>query len=958
MSSSPNHRNRASVLEALRHAASTFASHRALVLLLRSVKYFLAAFILLCLADAVAHFAANARLGLILFWGAGALILLAIGFGIACFARPKADEIARILEKRASQLGSKLTNILELHGQAEDKELAPLTRDLAHQAVTDATREIDTSEVRALAKTPFLKREFKRAGLVLGLFALLPLLLGEPGRRQMLRFLQPHGDHPPLSFTWLTISKPVDDTLQVVYGEDTRIEVTAKGHVPKELVLTAEPLDGSGPARKIPMSSRGDGIFITVLEDIEQPLRVTAITTNERSRSKHRQLSVLLNPRIEDAWVTVAPPAYTGLPASEKPFRFTGLQALEGSELTFRLQSNRPLGTGTLRATPTEGQATEVTLEPSPDGKKNQALAKLVVTQSGRLHFGIRDEGNRPAEAETSSSLTVSQDLPPTLAFTSPQEDSFVVDSHEFEIEVAASDDYGLRTLRILPSLGENHLAAIEETLPGIGPKRHSLKKSVRLSDLGAQPGDIVTFFAEAIDNCPDPHLTRTQMRKLEVISQEQYQDFLRKQADVSQIAGTYEQLLDRLDSEVQKQKELANELEKLAETAQERALTEKEQQRLDQLKAEQQKLNEELREVAQGMKEMAEQAPVYDFEEQLHEQLNEMAKKIEESASQNEQASPPNASPSELAKAAKDQHERLARDQQQGEENIREPLKDLAALHELIQDVNQFKALYEEQTTLSEQTARFEQQSELSAADRMSLKEMAGRQREVASGLQELQERLRRHADAAEEEFPKASQSARDLADAIGSDNLPGLGRTSSQSMLKGEGNDSHSQATHLKEEMEKYMSECASCQGSGQSELDKYLSMSMGSPPGQNFQQMMDSLCFGMGQNVGGSGMGAGGSMATGMMPGQQMGLMGGRALLQGPIGKALAGGPGSQGRFGAPGDPIAKVDGSEAESGTTSSTRATSTPESQGLLQEYENLTEAYFRTLTQSKDEQTE
>ena len=519
MSSSPNHRNRASVLEALRHAASTFASHRAIVLVLRSVKYFLAAFLLLCIADAVAHFAANTRLGLILFWGAAILILGLIGFAIAIFARPKSDAMARILEKRSNQMGSKLTNILELHSQAEDEKLEPLTRDLAQQAVTDATREVDTSEVRAIAKTPFLKREFKRAALILGAFALLPFILGEPGRRQFLRLLQPHGDHPPLSFTWLDISKPVDDTLEIVYGEDTRIEVTAKGHVPKELVLTAEPLDGSGPARKIPMSTRGDGLFITVLENIEQPLRVTAITTNERSRSKHRQLSVLLNPRIEEAWVTVTPPAYTGLPSSEKPFRFAGIQALKGSELTFRLKSNRPLGTGILRATPTEGEPTEVPLEPSPDGKKNQALGKLVVTQSGRLHFGIRDEGDRPADNETSSSLTVSQDLPPSLAFTSPQEDSFVVDSHEFEIEVAASDDYGLRTLRILPSLGENHLAAIEETQPGIGPKRHSLKKTVRLTDLGAQPGDIVTFFAEAIDNCPEPHLTRTQMRRLEVIS-------------------------------------------------------------------------------------------------------------------------------------------------------------------------------------------------------------------------------------------------------------------------------------------------------------------------------------------------------------------------------------------------------------------------------------------------------
>lgn len=953
MSSSPIHRNRASVLEALRHAASTFASHRALTLLLRSIKYLVAVLLLLCIADAIAHFTASTRFGLIITLGAGAMLVGMIAMLIACFARPKVARIASILEGRERRLGSKLTNILELHSQADDEELAPLTRDLARQAVTDATCQVETSELRALAKAPFLKREFKRAALVIVAFALLPVFLGEPGRRQLLRFLQPYGDHPPLSFTWLDISKPGDDTLQIVYGDDTRIEVRAKGHIPKEIVLTATPLDGSAPPRKIPMTTRGDGLFVTLVENIEKPLRVTAHTTNERSRSKHRNLNVQLDPRIENAWVTVSPPAYTGLPSHEAPFRFTGLQALAGSTLSFRLQSNRPLGDGILRMNVNEGESSETPLAPQAAGKENEAIAELVVSQSGRLHFDIRDESGRPPVDSTSSSLTASQDLPPGISFTSPLEDSFVVDSHEFEIEVSASDDYGLRLLRILPTIGDVPLPAIESTLAGIGPKRETLRKTLRLDQLGARPGSIVTFFAEAVDNCPDPHLSRTKMRRLEVISEEQYRDFLLKQADVSQIAGAYEALLDRLDSAANRQQELANELAELAQSAAERPLTEDEQERQEELKAAQERLNEELVEVAEQMQEMAGQTPVYDFEESLHETLANMAQQIEQSVAENKQSLTPNASPEQLAKAAREQHERLSQNQQQGEQDVESPLQDLAAMHELIKDINEFKALYEEQETLAEQTRRFAEQAQISAADRMSLKEMAGRQREIATRLQNLPEKLERHAAAAEEHFPKAAASARELADNLGHDNLPGLGRASSQSMLQGKGPDSHTQASHLQAEMAKYLSDCASCQGQGQGELDKYLQLTMGSPPGANFQQMMDSLCFNPGQQ-GGSGMGSGGSMASGMMPGQQMGLMGGRALLQGPIGHALAGGTGAQGRFGSPGTPLAKVDASREESGATTSSRATSTPESQGLLQEYENLTEAYFQSLTRTPE----
>ena len=187
VSSPNNHRNRSSVLEALRHAASTFAGHRAQVMLMRSVKFLVAAFLLLCVADAAIHLGSGARFGLILLVGTAILTLLVIAGLVAFLARPKADQMANILEKRNSSFGSKLTNILELHEQAEDSEIDPMTRDLAKLAVTDATHKIDTAEVRTIAKSPHRRREFKWAAAILAVFVLIPFISGEAGRRQFLR---------------------------------------------------------------------------------------------------------------------------------------------------------------------------------------------------------------------------------------------------------------------------------------------------------------------------------------------------------------------------------------------------------------------------------------------------------------------------------------------------------------------------------------------------------------------------------------------------------------------------------------------------------------------------------------------------------------------------------------------------------------------------------------------------
>ncbi len=60
---------------------------------------------------------------------------------------------------------------------------------------------------------------------------------------------------------------------------------------------------------------------------------------------------MILVPQLDKAYVRITPPAYTGLKAEEKPYAFKGVQALAGSEVRFRLQSNRPLREGALEVT-------------------------------------------------------------------------------------------------------------------------------------------------------------------------------------------------------------------------------------------------------------------------------------------------------------------------------------------------------------------------------------------------------------------------------------------------------------------------------------------------------------------------------------------------------------------------------------------------------------------------------
>jgi hypothetical protein len=266
------------------------------------------------------------------------------------------------------------------------------------------------------------------------------------------------------------------------------------------------------------------------------------------------------------------------------------------------------------------------------------------------------------------------------------------------------------------------------------------------------------------------------------------------------------------------------------------------------------------------------------------------------------------------------------------------------------MKDFQQFSQLFREQRRLTDQTAPYKETEELDAADRMSLEEMAGRERGVGQALDQLKDNLRRHADQAEEMFPQAAESARELADAMHLSSMPGLARNASRSMLQGDGNGSHLRARLLLEEMGKLFEE-AGQPGLANAEagLDGALRLTHGMNPGNSFSQMMQSLNFNPGQG-GASGMGRMGGMATGGMEGRPQGLMGGESMLLGPIAKSMRGGRGPDDKQGAPGGPTASIDRESHEPKSNHSTRETNTPDNQALFLEYESLTDAYFRSLT--------
>jgi hypothetical protein len=196
-----------------------------------------------------------------------------------------------------------------------------------------------------------------------------------------------------------------------------------------------------------------------------------------------------------------------------------------------------------------------------------------------------------------------------------------------------------------------------------------------------------------------------------------------------------------------------------------------------------------------------------------------------------------------DFKKASDEQLEKLGAVEQQAQEQIEQPLEDLALMHEIMKDMTRMGELNEAQKKLAEQAKAYDRKGELTREDQLALKDLAATEKAVGEQLQEVEERLREDGKAAMEKFPKAGQSAQEIADEMKDMRLAAQANQAVDAMLAGRGEGSAQLSSRLSNDIDSLFSEACKKPGSQSGELDDYLKLVRGMSPGRNFQQMMQS-------------------------------------------------------------------------------------------------------------------
>ena len=890
--------------------------------------------------------------------------------GIVAFVRRnRIEHIARFLETRDPALGSRLINLLQLSEQTRDVSLAPLTRDLAHRAVEDYVAELRGVPVEMLARTDELRCQVKRAGWALVGFAAVLAICFRIAAVETARFVDPFGDHPPYSFTHLEIVQPGPAGTNVLYGNGMIVKVRALGHEPKEVLLTWFPPGHPDQGVTLPMFGEGGAEFNQLLDNIRTDLVVLAHTKNNVSQSKQVRIGVVLTPQLEKAFVRIAPPDYTGIKPMERPYEFKGVQALEGSVVQFRLQSNRPLRDGWLEITAGDQPPQRITLSKSAD---KEVSGSFLAGESGRLHFGIVDVAGLPSQGDCEGALTVTHDLPPEIHITNPEHDAFAAMDFKLQANIEASDDYGLREIRLHRGLNGVFSAPQVSKYDRIVLDSRETA-DFNFADLGIHPGDVISLFAEAVDNAPQPHLARSQTVHLEVISVEDYNNYLRQESDISDAAAKYQELNDDLQELIEKQKELGLEAQKLshqlatADAKQRESLV----RRLDSLIAQQNELNQQLNNQASRMEQFVRDHPLYDVEKDLQELLRQQAETIRQSTQTNDaaardvaQQSSPQGRPRQLSpdmlmefkKASDNQIAHLGETHEEADRNIAQKLQDMGQMQALINDFNLFESLFRTQQDLAQQAQAYNRPGQLDREDQLALKTLAASEKQVADSLNSLQGKLRDDAEAAEKLFPKAALSGRDLANQINEHRMAPLAEQATGRMLAGDGEPSFELADRLRGEMEKLFGECRGGNCPSGDELDAYLKLQHMNP-GNNFAQMACSRKFGLGKGrglAGGTGEGMAGTAGYAVVGGSSLDILGNESAARNGTTAAR-----QSSRFGKGAGAVAGGGGGQGEKpdvikGLNPVNRHSAADSSEAVIEEYHEVVDSYFKAITTRKD----
>lgn len=685
-----------------------------------------AVWLLLGLADAALAFPVSARVGLTIaaaaIAGLGTLWLL--GRAVVLPAAESAVQLDALTNSQRCPVSA----ALGLHSTAAGSAETPLSAWLRARALEEAAEAIAPVPSGRVWPGRALRAGVAAGGILALIFGSLWLMNREAFAAVAQRLLHPSADLPPWSRLKFTLGPAAPSA---VYGGEALITAECS-EAPEEAVECLVRMARTGTVLRLPAARESQTRFSRRLESLTEPVEVAFAAG--RARSAWVPLEILYQPRILSGTLHAEPPEWLRQPSVTLPLDAPEATVSEGARLTLTLQSNRPLGGGTLTLAPA-GNADATAPAPAPVeavlAANGDAVFSWTAAVSGTLSVVLRDVRGTPSEQPLTLPLTVRPDQAPAVELTSPPPLLLATPGTKVPLAGTAEDDHGLSRMRVVKTLA-GFRDRPQVIAPELREKRYEFEDVLPLAPLGLEPGQTIEVFLEASDHNPSLlGQASSAVSRVHIISEEDYAERLRAQTTLKQFAARYQAAQKAMQEAREALKKLDEALQKGDAAATEAA---------------RQAAEEANRNAADLMEKLAEDFPAFEMEKRLKDLAKQAAAPLREN--QSGLGSLP-ADPQAARAAVEEMMKRLA---QPGAEMdaLKEQAEKVAELGRLMEMAAKFREIYKTQESIVRRTGTIvEEMRKGNDQNRRLLPSLADTQEKNRKELEEFAKELEKRAEA-----------------------------------------------------------------------------------------------------------------------------------------------------------------------------------------------------------------
>ncbi|MFN4874394.1 MAG: hypothetical protein ACK5JP_11335 [Akkermansiaceae bacterium] len=390
-------------------------------------------------------------------------------------------QLARLIAKKYPGLGDRLLGVIELQAQDENGDtLSPRLREAAMQVVAAEAQKRELDEALPTAR----HRKWGLAAMaLLVLVATAFVFTPQAGWNALERWLKPFSDVERYTFTQL--EKPIT-YLAVPYGEAFAVNLKLKKQSEQKPEIAIARFENQPEVTvglkknlyefKFP-GQQAEGVITFRIGDLKHRLKI-----------QPKQRPVVLH-----TTVTVNPPEYLQIPESKVALNIGEISAVEGSKLSFDLETSSPLKKASFGPTEISGELVQSQGFVSAQGsmKISDVKSSFGPIDAGSTPFSIPfswiDEFGLVGGQGFKIRVDAVKDQPPVAYIQGLDKQKAILPTETLDFEILGEDDFGIRKAGIewssygtLP--GEKPATAGEIIKSNGGPEVERITESTSFS--------------------------------------------------------------------------------------------------------------------------------------------------------------------------------------------------------------------------------------------------------------------------------------------------------------------------------------------------------------------------------------------------------------------------------------------------------------------------------------------